>query len=139
VLLERNFSRALEKAVVCRETVYRGLSAGTWCPERIAYLRELIHGPDEYTIPTHDSASTLRRVASERTYSRKEDEERNLSILLKVPPCTARYLRPLTHKHGDEAEVVLIAGTKYVKRRVVQLPNPKPELELFEICCDEVA
>jgi hypothetical protein len=117
--LERNFSSALSKAIVCTEMVFRGLSTGNWRRNRVEFLRRLIHGPEEITLTSHDSATLSEEVGRDWCQINPDDEERHLSVFLKVQPRTARYLAPFIHQAGDEEEIVLLKGTRY--RRIIEL------------------
>jgi hypothetical protein len=112
--LELAFSRALEKAVVCTEDVFRGLSAGDWRAEDIAYLRGVIGGPDPQTLQCHDSASYSSSIGRDYTRTGPDDEERHLAVFLTIRPRSARYLRPFKHDTKDEHEVVLLRGSQYL-------------------------
>jgi hypothetical protein len=134
--LERQFSSALAKAVVCTETVFRGLSAGgAWevRPGSMVFLSRLIHSPQGISFPSHDSASLLEEIGRGHCYIDPEDEERRLAVLLRVQPRTARYLAPFTHKAKDEEEVVLLKGARYRRTSSRRLPDPKPGLEYWEV------
>lgn len=139
IQMEQNLTSALEKAVICQKTVYRGLSAGNWRPESIAYIRALIEGPVIIELSSHDSASVIEKVAREFTHTNINDEERNLSVLLKIKPKTARYLAPFQHKAMNEEEVVLLRGTKYKRIKALKQPDPKPDLEYWELEFEEIS
>jgi hypothetical protein len=131
--LERYFSNALSKAVVCTEMVFRGLSIGNWRPERIEFLRGLIHGPEEITFPSHDSATLSEEIGRDWCRIGRDDEERHLSVFLRVQPRTARYLVPFKHLAKDEEEVVLLKGARYRRISRRRLPDPKLGLEYWEV------
>jgi hypothetical protein len=136
---ERNLKSALNKAVVCKKTVYRGLSAGSWRPEEIAYMRNLVEGPNIYELPCHDSASVMESIGRAFTYIEPDDEERNMAVLLIAHPKTARYLAPFQHNAKNEGEVVLLQGTKFKRVTAVKKPDPKPNLEYWELQVEEIA
>jgi hypothetical protein len=131
--LERHFSSALSKAIVCAEMVFRGLSAGNWRPEHIEFLRGLTHGPEEITLTSHDSATVSEDMGRCWCRTGPDDEERHLSVLLIVQPRTARYLAPFTHRAGNEEEVVLLKGTRYLRTSSRRLPDPRPGQEYWEV------
>jgi hypothetical protein len=134
--LERHFSSALAKAVVCTETVFRGLSAGGhWevRPGSMDFLSRLIHGPQEISFPTHDSASLSEEIGRGHCYIDPEDQPRRLSVLLRVRPQTARYLAPFRHQAKDEEEVVLLKGARYRRTGSRRLLDPKSDLEYWQV------
>jgi hypothetical protein len=131
--LERHFSSALSKAVICTELVFRGLSAGSWRPEHIEFLRSLTHGPEEITLTSHDSATLSEEIGRDWCRIGPDDEERHLSVFLRIQPRTARYLAPFRHQPKDEGEVVLLKGTRYQRTSSRRLPDPKPGLEYWEV------
>lgn len=134
--LECHFSRALAKAVFCTETVFRGLSAGgDWevRPGSMDFLSRLIHGPEEISFSTHDSASLSEGIGRGHCYIDPEDQPRRLSVLLRVQPRTARYLAPFRHKAKDEEEVVLLKGARYRRTGSRRLPDPKPDLAYWQV------
>jgi hypothetical protein len=128
--MEEAFSGALAKAVVCRELVFRGLSASRLLPPELAYVQSFIHGPSEIIISTHDSATLSEDMG--RSYCRL-DEPKDLAVLLRIRTLTARYLRPLAHKAKDEKEVVLLKGTHYRRDAATRLSDPRPGLEFWEV------
>ena len=134
---ERHFSSALAKAVVCKETVFRGLSAGGCFFDAgtgsMNFLRCLIDGPEEIIFPSHASASLSEEIGRGHCHIDPEDQPRRLSVLLRIQPRTARYLAPYTHKPKDEEEVVILKGTPYRRTNRRRLPDPKPGLEYWEV------
>ncbi len=131
---EQDLGTALTKAVICQKIVYRGLSAGNWRPDKIKYLKELIEGPATFKLPCHGSASMEESIGRGFTFTEPNDEERNLAVLLKVQPKTARYLAPFQHKYKDEKEVVLLRGSTF--RRISK--KKKPDLEFWELDIEEI-
>jgi len=138
VQLARNFDTALDKAVICQETVYRGLSGGEWRPRKIAYMRTIIEGPEVFTLPCHDSASVMENIGREFTRTEPDDDKQILAVLLKVRPKTARYLAPLEHKAKHEGEVVLLRGSKFIRTSAERKADPKPNLEFWELEVEQV-
>src|SRR5690348_2345588 len=55
--LARAFSSALTKAPLFRGVVYRGVSAKSSDPDRAAYIRRLVEGPDLFELESDASAS----------------------------------------------------------------------------------
>lgn len=137
-VVEQHLSHALTKAVVCMGTVFRGLSAGNWRPERMDYLRQLLDGPSVWVLPCHDSASELEKIGRGFTYTDSGDEKRHLAILCKIEVKTARYLAPFKHKDRDEGEVVLLKGTRYQRVRKRRLDDPASGLEYWELEWEEI-
>lgn len=67
--LESHLSNALAKALVCRKTVFRGLSAGNCRPERMAYLNKLLHDQEVIQLPCHDSATVSEEIGRAFTFT----------------------------------------------------------------------
>ena len=132
-VLGRHFSAALAKAVVCTETVFRGLSAGNWRPKHIDFLHWLIHDPQEITFPSYDSTTLSEEIGRAYCRTGPDDEERHLSVFLRVQPLTARYLAPFKYKAKDEEEVVLLKGARYKRTNSQRLTDPKLGLEYWEV------
>jgi hypothetical protein len=131
---EHAFSSALRKAVVCREPVFRGLSAGRWRPERIDYLFSLVSGTSEIVLRSHDSASRNEARARDWCFLNPADkEERHLAVFLRITPLSARYLAPFLHQAGDEEEVILLKGTIYERISARQIPSGRDGLDYWEI------
>jgi hypothetical protein len=133
---ERYFSQALAKAVICTKTVFRGLSAGgvtELTSDSMNFLRRLICGPEETIFPSHASASLSEEMAREFCNLDPKDEKRSLAVLLRIQPRTARYLAPFTHTTMDEKDVVLLKDTRYRRTSRRPMPDPKPELEYWEV------
>lgn len=133
-----NFKTALQKAVICNETVYRGVSAGNWRADHIQYIRAFIESPTCVTIKSHESASVFKNIGKAFTFTDPCDEERNLAALLIIKPITARYLAPFKHEAKDEGEIVLLSGTKFNRISAKRLPDPKENLEFWELEFEEV-
>jgi hypothetical protein len=70
--------------IVCTEMVFRGLSTGNWRPERVEFLRGLIHSPEEITLTSHDSATLSEEIGRDWCRIGPDDEERHLSVFLRV-------------------------------------------------------
>jgi hypothetical protein len=70
VRVVREFGEAMEKALVCGDPVFRGLAAGSWRPDDMAYLRSLLEGPPLLTLCSYASASASGRATSARYRAR---------------------------------------------------------------------
>lgn len=135
---EQNLGTALGKAVICQKPVYRGLSAVKWRPDAMEYLKNRINGDEVHELLCHDSASLIEDIGRAFTRTGPDDEEHNLSVFLKIRPKTARYLAPFKHKAKDEGEVVLLCGSRYQRISAVRKPDPKPNLEFWELEFEEI-
>ena len=131
--LVHSFESALSKAVVCTQIVYRGMSAGHWRPERIRFLRELVDGSEFITFASHDSATVSEVIGRSFCRTANEDEERDLSVLLRISPRTARFLAPFSHRACDEFEVVLLKGARYHRTAVRRLDAGRPGQEFWGV------
>lgn len=124
------FNRALEKAVICNEHAFRGLSASRCLPGDFEYVHSFVSGSGSIPLTSHDSATVSEELG--RSFCRL-DEEKDLGVLLRIQPRTARYLRPFSHKSKDEEEVVLLKGSRYRRTAVARQADPKPGFELWEV------
>lgn len=138
-VIEDDFRRAMAKALLCRQLVFRGLSAGRWRPEAMEYLFSMIQGRETFSIATYDSATASESIGRAFCRLEPDDEERHLAVLMRIRPMTARWLRPFVHRALDETEVVLLKGTHYRRQAVRRLPDPKEGLELWEVDLVETA
>ena len=137
--VQEDFGRAMAKAVLCTQVVFRGLSAGRWRPEAAEYLSSVIHGRETFSIATYDSATASESIGRAFCRLEPDDEERHLAVLMLIRPMTARWLRPFVHRALDEGEVILMKGTHYRREAVRRLPNPKDGLEFWEVDLVETA
>src|SRR3989304_5774627 len=128
-----DFGKAMEKAVPCRQLVFRGLSAGRWRPPDIEYLLSVLQGPENLSIPIYASASAAEAIGRSFCRVGADDEERHLAVLMRIRPLTARWLRPFEHRSMDEHEVVLLKGTSYRREAARRMPDPKEGLEFWEV------
>lgn len=144
--LEENFSNALQKAVVCRERVYRGLATGPHNQKALEFLRFLRDGDSVIQFESHDSASLSKEIAvGHATKSELADKE--LCVLLVIYPLTARYLYPFVHEwyekgervQKDEEEVVLIKNARYERVSKRQISPLIDDVESWEIELKEIA
>jgi hypothetical protein len=138
VAIQDDFRSALAKAPLCRQVVFRGLSAGRWRPDAMEHLFSIVRGPDAFSLATYCSATASETIGRSFCRTEPEDEERNLAVLIRVQPVTARWLRPFVHSAVDEEEVVLLRGTQYRRVAVRRLPEPKESLEYWEVDLEEV-
>jgi hypothetical protein len=131
--LVEDFTKAIQKAVVCTQTVYRGLSAGNWRPGSIRFLRELVSGAECFTFVSHDSATFCEAMGYSFCRTTNEDEERDLSVLLRISPRTARYLAPFKHSTCNEFEVVLLKGARYHRTVACRIDAERPGQEFWAV------
>jgi VIT1/CCC1 family predicted Fe2+/Mn2+ transporter len=82
--------------VLCTDTAFRGLSAGNWRPAHIAFLRQLIEGPDEHELACHDSASAYRSIG--QAFPGRDRTTRHETTQYCSPSCLER---PVTFGRGD--------------------------------------
>lgn len=132
-ILVEDFTKALQKAVVCTQTTYRGLSASNWRPESIRFLRGLVAGPECITFASHDSATICEAIGHSFCCTANEDDEKNLSVLLRISPRNARFLAPFKHHTCDEFEVVLLKGARYNRTAVRRLDAERTGQEFWGV------
>ena len=135
VTLERDLTSALDLAVACERVVWRGAAASPYADGAQAFLCGLVSS-DTISFPCHYSATVSEDMA--REFLCLDDDEKCISVLLRIEARTARYLRPFRHHALDEDEVVLLEGVRYRCTERKRNRDPNEGHEYWELSLEEL-
>ena len=139
----KDFEDALDLAPLYRGRAYRGLSAGKWRDKHISYLRGLIDGASEIVFDAPTSTTHVESIGRgwmrcDRNNADDVNEGRHLAVLLICDCESARCLPSFVHSAGNESEVIIKRGTRFMRTSSRRLCEPDLLMEAYEVKLSEI-